>query len=639
MMTGSPVSSHPESKSPGTAAATTLSNDREMEWHFLQCFGVRTPNEEIQDADIISAIDFDRTGNYLATGDKGGRVVLFEKVNTEDEQVLSSSTTSSAVTMDHHNGASGRRHHPRVPFEYRYYTEFQSHMPEFDYLKSLEIEEKINKVKWCHMYNSSKYLLSTNDKTIKLWRVRDRKVKQVSNFNLKNAPAWQGLSPRSRQTSLIGAFRDDHQMQSSNCNSSAETTSSSNVSITTTSNNSANNNMITLPSSSSFSNSHCCNLNSNTHVNINKMTTTNTNNKHLSLKLPRIVTTEKIMTSTCVKVYGNAHAYHINSISLNSDQETFLSADDLRIHLWNLDETDVCFNIVDLKPDSMEDLSEVITCAEFHPSACNLFAYSSSKGFIRLVDMRNRALCDHKDSALIFKSMDMTSGSTATTTAANVLSKDIADTQNFFSELTSTVSDIKFSQDGRFILSRDYLTLKIWDIRMNDRPLSIFNVDDHLSSNLYDLYECDRIFDRFSCSFSPNGDYVMTGTYNGNFRVFGRDDGSDLWVDISNETSKSCYDTIPAVRPLTTKPKPSITGFHDDDDDDTDFETSYFDDVEVEYDDEGDKQYFPNTNASSTNIDISNLDISDNIYQLAWHPCANIAAIGACNSLYLFYAV
>lgn len=29
---------------------------------------------------------------------------------------------------------------------HRYLTEFQSHEPEFDYLKSLEIEEKINKV-------------------------------------------------------------------------------------------------------------------------------------------------------------------------------------------------------------------------------------------------------------------------------------------------------------------------------------------------------------------------------------------------------------------------------------------------------------------------------------------------------------
>ena len=56
-------------------------------------------------------------------------------------------------------------------FEYRYMTEFQSHEPEFDYLKSLEIEEKINKVRWCRSVGSSKVLLSTNDKTIKLWKV------------------------------------------------------------------------------------------------------------------------------------------------------------------------------------------------------------------------------------------------------------------------------------------------------------------------------------------------------------------------------------------------------------------------------------------------------------------------------------
>lgn len=30
-------------------------------------------------ADIISTVEFDHTGDYLATGDKGGRVVLFER--------------------------------------------------------------------------------------------------------------------------------------------------------------------------------------------------------------------------------------------------------------------------------------------------------------------------------------------------------------------------------------------------------------------------------------------------------------------------------------------------------------------------------------------------------------------------------
>ena len=54
----------------------------------------------------------------------------------------------------------------------------------------------------------------------------------------------------------------------------------------------------------------------------------------------------------------------------------------------------MCVDIVDIKPANMEELTEVITAAEFHPTECNLFVYSSSKGSIRLCDMRSQALCD-----------------------------------------------------------------------------------------------------------------------------------------------------------------------------------------------------------------------------------------------------
>ena len=39
-------------------------------------------------ADIISTVEFDQTGNYLATGDKGGRVVLFERNETVRDSAL-----------------------------------------------------------------------------------------------------------------------------------------------------------------------------------------------------------------------------------------------------------------------------------------------------------------------------------------------------------------------------------------------------------------------------------------------------------------------------------------------------------------------------------------------------------------------
>lgn len=71
---------------------TMMSGERQ--WHSVQCFGVRTPAEQVnfryqktrlkgqqvEEADIISTMDFDISGEFLATGDKGGRVVIFERV-------------------------------------------------------------------------------------------------------------------------------------------------------------------------------------------------------------------------------------------------------------------------------------------------------------------------------------------------------------------------------------------------------------------------------------------------------------------------------------------------------------------------------------------------------------------------------
>ena len=82
-----------------------------------------------------------------------------------------------------------------------------------------------------------------------------------------------------------------------------------------------------------------------------------------SLKIPRVNVSETIVSACPRKIFANAHAYHINSISMNSDGESYLSADDLRVNLWNCNISDQSFNVVDIKPVNMEELTEVITAA------------------------------------------------------------------------------------------------------------------------------------------------------------------------------------------------------------------------------------------------------------------------------------
>lgn len=74
--------------------------------------------------------------------------------------------------------------------------------------------------------------------------------------------------------------------------------------------------------------------------------------------------------------------------------------------------------------------------------------------------------------------------------------------RSFFSEIISSISDVKFSRDGRYILARDYLSLRIWDVNMESRPLKTIQIHDHLRGKLCDLYENDCIFDKFECTWS-----------------------------------------------------------------------------------------------------------------------------------------
>uniref|UniRef100_A0A8C6DXH8 Serine/threonine-protein phosphatase 2A 55 kDa regulatory subunit B n=1 Tax=Moschus moschiferus TaxID=68415 RepID=A0A8C6DXH8_MOSMO len=339
----------------------------DIQWCFSQVKGA--VDDDVAEADIISTVEFNHSGELLATGDKGGRVVIFQQ---EQENKIQS----------HSRG------------EYNVYSTFQSHEPEFDYLKSLEIEEKINKIRWLPQKKGAQFLLSTNDKTLKLWKISERD-RRPEGYNLKEED---------------GRYRD-----------------------------------------------------------------------------PATVTT---LRASPRRIFANAHTYHINSVSINSDYETHLSADDLRVNLWHLEITDRSFNIVDIKPANMEELTEVITAAEFQPNSCNTFVYSSSKGTVRLCDMRASALCD-RHSKLFEEPEDPSS-------------------RSFFSEITSSISDVKFSHSGRCMMTRDHLSVKLWDLNMENRPVETHQVHEHLRSKLCSLYENDCISDKSECCWNGS-DTLLSG--------------------------------------------------------------------------------------------------------------------------------
>lgn len=64
------------------------------------------------------------------------------------------------------------------------------------------------------------------------------------------------------------------------------------------------------------------------------------------LRLPRKIEEGLSIEAMPRRIFSNAHTYHINSISVNSDDCTFLSADDLRINVWHIETTEQSFSIL-----------------------------------------------------------------------------------------------------------------------------------------------------------------------------------------------------------------------------------------------------------------------------------------------------
>jgi serine/threonine-protein phosphatase 2A regulatory subunit B len=63
----------------------------------------------------------------------------------------------------------------------RYFTEFQSHDPEFDHLKSLEVNERINSLAFLQPQSyESVRLLSTNEREIKLFEIKEYSKRQYT---------------------------------------------------------------------------------------------------------------------------------------------------------------------------------------------------------------------------------------------------------------------------------------------------------------------------------------------------------------------------------------------------------------------------------------------------------------------------
>lgn len=208
------------------------------------------------------------------------------------------------------------------------------------------------------------------------------------------------------------------------------------------------------------------------------------NKNEKDLKFPQMQVSESGLMPTLLKSYPQLHSYHINSLSTCSNGENFLSGDDLRINVWTLDSTNEAYNVVDLKPENLEEISEVITSAKFHPVNNNLFLYSTSRGIVKIGDLRKGSTCEN--------------------TALTLEVKESSASKNFFTDIIVSICDATFSANGKYVFARDFCTVKVWDVANTSKPLANIPIYDPIKTKLCELYENECIFDKFSIASGPD---------------------------------------------------------------------------------------------------------------------------------------
>ncbi len=203
-------------------------------------------------------------------------------------------------------------------------------------------------------------------------------------------------------------------------------------------------------------------------------------------------------------------------------------------------------------------------------------------------------------------------------------------------EITTSISDIRFKDEGRFVVSRDYLTLKVWDVAMERAPVAVFPVHDYLRSQARTSLRLASPHPRTVHALTGGGTHSSRSSMSGTL--------------FSTSLSAACLVTAGEVHPrlrtlwLTNGACPLarrriVTGSYN-----NMFTISSMDGssvtVEAEHDGprkKGKKKDKVKREAlAAGQVDLSSIDYKRKVLHAAFHPFASLVAVAGLNKLYIY---
>ena len=207
--------------------------------------------------------------------------------------------------------------------------------------------------------------------------------------------------------------------------------------------------------------------------------------------------------------FPDFHKNSINSISLSLDGERFLSSDDFSILLWDLENTKISYNLKNID-SNIKICDEIITKSEFSNKNDYSFIFGTSKGDVYLNDLRQK--------------MDLRN--------SKIFSEEKKKNFNYFSKITKFVSDLKFGVENDTVYIRDFLSIKIWDLKMDKKPILNFELFPY-KKKITDFYNNDCICEKFDLSLSQKNNFLLTGNFDNKFHIYDFEKNINLQYKVS----------------------------------------------------------------------------------------------------------
>lgn len=214
---------------------------------------------------------------------------------------------------------------------------------------------------------------------------------------------------------------------------------------------------------------------------------------------------------TIRRTYPKLHNHTINSLSVNPNGISFISADDLSIYMWHIEHSVKAYSLFEFKSGS-EDILEVVTSCQYDKSHEHTMLLTTNKG-ARICD--SRVSTNHAKNTLKFE-------------------EQASSPKNVFTDYLTYVSGACFAEEGKFV-TREPLHTKLWDVRITNRPLSVTSLNGGLMHKLAEMFQKDVFMEKFNVACCPRGKTMATGFYNSTFYAGGVNGDSHFEGELTNK--------------------------------------------------------------------------------------------------------